>query len=64
MNTEFGNVEKNKKDLLDDLNGMDGIEEQRLLSSEEKLRMEKVTVELEKAILLEEVSWRQKLRAL
>jgi hypothetical protein len=61
--TEFGNVE-NKRALLDDIKGLDGIEEQRPLSSEEKLRKDVATVELEKTILLEEVSWRQKLRAL
>lgn len=34
------------------------LEEHRLLSSEEKLRKDVTIVELEKAILLEEVSWR------
>jgi hypothetical protein len=42
---------------------LDGIEEHRSLSSEEILRKEVTTVELE-TILLEEVSWKQKLRAL
>lgn len=37
---------------------LDEIEEQRPLSSEEKLRKDAPTVELEKTILLEEVSWK------
>jgi hypothetical protein len=50
---------KNKKALLDDLKGLDGIEEHRLDSSEEKVRKDDATVEMEKTILLMEVSWRQ-----
>ena len=53
--TEFGNLEN----LLYDLKGLDGIEEQRPLSSEDILSKEAATIELEKIILLEE-SWRKK----
>lgn len=52
-------MEKNKRALLDDLKGLDGIEEQRPLSSEDILSKEAATIELEKIILLEE-SWRKK----
>ena len=40
------------------------LEEERGLVEVEILRMDVVTNELERTILLEEVSWRQKLRAL
>jgi len=53
---EFGNVEKNQMALLDDMKGLDGIEEHKPISSEEKLRKDVATVELEKTILFEEVS--------
>jgi CCR4-NOT transcriptional regulation complex NOT5 subunit len=43
--TQFG---KNKRALLDNLKGVDGIEEQRSLSSKEKLRKDVATPELEK----------------
>jgi hypothetical protein len=52
-------LEKNKRALLDDLKGLDGIEEQRPLSSEDILSKEAATIELEKIILLEEC-WRKK----
>jgi hypothetical protein len=57
-------VEKNKRAFLEDLKGPDEIEERKSLSNEEKLRKDEDTVKLEKTIVLEEVRWRQKLRAL
>jgi hypothetical protein len=50
--------------LFDDIKGLDVLEEQRSLSSEEKLRKDVAIVELEKTILLKEVGWRQKSRVL
>jgi len=60
----FGNVESHKKTLLEELRILDGLEEERALVAEEKLRKIMVISELEKATLLEEISWWQKLRAL
>jgi hypothetical protein len=55
---------KNKMALLKDIERLDGIEEHRQLFSGEKLRKNAAIIELEKTILLEEVSWRQKSRKL
>jgi hypothetical protein len=60
----FGNVEFRKKALLEELNALDCLEEERGLVSEEKLRKSVVISELEHATLQEEISWRQKSRVL
>ena len=52
-----------KKTLLNELRVLDGWEEERALFDEEKLRKVIVISELEKTTLLEDISWRQKLRA-
>jgi hypothetical protein len=54
----FGNVERQKKFLLDELQDLDLLEEQRTLCDEEKVRKAKATDYLERSTLVEEVSWR------
>jgi hypothetical protein len=60
----FGNVERNKRKLIDDLQAFDVIEESGALGKEELLRKAEVVRELEKYSLMEEVNWRQKSRVL
>ena len=43
---------------------LDGLEEERALCEEEKLRKDKIISDLEMAITLEEISWTQKSRVL
>jgi hypothetical protein len=57
-------MEFRKKALLDELNALDCLEEERGLISEEKLQKTVVISELEHATLQEEISWRQKSRVL
>lgn len=59
----FDNVERHKKLLLEELQILDGLEEERALCVE-KFRKEKVVGDLERVTLSKEVSWRQKSRAL
>lgn len=61
---EFGNVEFRKKMHMEDLCALDRLEEQRGLTPEEKVRKCGVIRDLENSILQEEISWRQKSRAL
>jgi hypothetical protein len=64
-NTEsFGNVEIKKNHLLYELHEIDRAAKSRILTSDEKLRKENLVTELEKTILLDEISWRQKSRVL
>jgi hypothetical protein len=60
----FGNVGANKKKLENDLCELDLIAEERPLSVEEYLKREESSRNLEQHVFLEEVSWRQKSRAL
>jgi hypothetical protein len=60
----FGDIGRKRKILLEEFCAFDIIEEQRALGHEEKMRKAEVLSELEKSILMEEVSWRQKSRAL
>ena len=55
----FGNVKKRKKALLIELHGIHVIAEERPLMDKEKTRKTEIT-----STLLEEIRWRQKLRAL
>jgi hypothetical protein len=57
-------MSREKKLLLDDLRIFEGLEENRGLSEEELMRKAMVINDLERTTLLEEVSWRKKLRAL
>ena len=47
-----------------DLGVLENMEENRGLSAEERVEMGRIREELEKAILLEEICWRQKSRVL
>jgi hypothetical protein len=59
---EFGKVVSLKKAAMEELCGLDRLEEQRGLGPEEKERKCSVTRELENSILQEEISWRKKSR--
>ena len=61
---EFGNIERNKRILLEDLRRFDEHEESRALEEVELARKAEVVRELDKCALMEEVSWRQKSRML
>ncbi|XP_059436099.1 uncharacterized protein LOC132169027 [Corylus avellana] len=58
----FGNIERNKRVLLEDLRVFDEHEESMALIEEELARKAEVVRELEKCTLMEEISWRQKSR--
>jgi hypothetical protein len=60
----FRNLDSNKSKLLNDLRVFDAIEEFRALGSEELVKKGEVSRELEKCLLIEEISWRQKSRIL
>lgn len=53
----FGNVEERKKSLLEEIQVLDGLEDERLLVGE-RVRMDKVKTNLEKLALMQENSWR------
>jgi hypothetical protein len=61
---EFGNVEYQKKNAMEELCSLDSLEEQHGLTPEEKVRKCGVIRDLENSILQEEISWRQKSRVL
>jgi hypothetical protein len=61
-NEFFGIVERNKKILWEKLRVFDIIEKERVLGVEEKMKKAKVVSKLERSMLMEEVSWRQKSR--
>ena len=58
----FGHVEARVKKLWKDLSVLENMEESRGLSVEERVEMGRISDELEKATLLEEICWRQKSR--
>jgi hypothetical protein len=62
--TQFGNVSVQKQQMMADLIALDEVEDSRPLSIEERGRKEQLIVGLEKVILMDEISWRQKSRAL
>jgi hypothetical protein len=62
--TQFGHVSLQKKQLMADLRAIDVLEESRPLSVEERGRRELISAGLEKVILMDEISWRQKSRLL
>ena len=59
---DFGNITVKKQQLWSKLNALDVKEDNQPLSEEEKLEKASFCAELEKAALLEEISWRQKSR--
>jgi hypothetical protein len=60
----FGNVESLKLARLEELRALDNLEEVRGLDSEDLLRRNSIASDLERTILLEEISWRQKSKVL
>ena len=61
---EFGNIGRRVQNLWKDLNVLEAIENDRVLSAEENMEKDRIRGELEKSTLLEEICWRQKSRAL
>jgi hypothetical protein len=61
---QFGHVSLKKQQMMADLRELDDVEDSRSLSSEERGRREQLVVGLEKVILMDEISWRQKSRVL
>jgi hypothetical protein len=53
-----------RKEMVDGLCELDMIAKERPLNEDERLRKEDISRELERSVLLEEGSWRQKSRAL
>ena len=62
--TVFGHVNAQKQNLLAGLRELDGVADLRPLSDKEKGKRELLTTNLEKVILMDEICWRQKSRAL
>jgi hypothetical protein len=60
----FGNVDSLKKGRLEDLRTLVRLEDERGLDSKEILRKSLIASDLERIILQEEISWRQKSRVL
>jgi hypothetical protein len=52
----FGNLGKKKKDLMDGFRKLDFIAKGQVLTQDERMRKEDMPKELERAILLEELS--------
>jgi hypothetical protein len=63
-NEIFGHVGKRKKAFLEEIRDLDCFQEERGLDEEEKRKKMLLTMELERNLLCEEISWRQKSRAL
>jgi hypothetical protein len=64
-NTEsFGNVGIKKNQLFYEFHEIDRAAKSRILTLDEKLHKENLATKLEKTILLDEISWRQKSRVL
>uniref|UniRef100_A0A2N9HT72 Reverse transcriptase zinc-binding domain-containing protein n=1 Tax=Fagus sylvatica TaxID=28930 RepID=A0A2N9HT72_FAGSY len=61
---EFGHIFVQKQQLMVALREIDAVTDTRPLDVEEKGRRELTAIELDKVILMEEISWRQKSRAL
>ncbi|GLT55575.1 hypothetical protein SLA2020_286860 [Shorea laevis] len=60
----FGDVGQRKKEMIEGLSELDLVAEGRSLNEEEKSKRVEYSKELERSIFMEEVSWRQKSRAL
>jgi hypothetical protein len=59
-NEIFGHVGKRKKALLEEMRELDSLQEERGLDEEEKRKKMLLTMEMERNLLCEEISWRQK----
>ena len=55
---EFGNIGRRVQNLWKDLNVLEAIENDRVLSAEENMEKDRIRGELEKSTLLEEICWR------
>jgi exonuclease III len=62
--TEFGHISMQKQQLMAALREIDAMTDTRPLDVEEQGRREQTAIELDKVLLMEEISWRQKSRAL
>uniref|UniRef100_A0A2N9FVR5 Reverse transcriptase domain-containing protein n=1 Tax=Fagus sylvatica TaxID=28930 RepID=A0A2N9FVR5_FAGSY len=60
----FGHVGHKRQQLMAELNQFDVLVEERPLSTDELIQKERIVVKLERNALLNEISWRQKSRAL
>ena len=60
----FGNVGVRKHELMSELAALDAVAETRHLTREESNKRVQLVVDLERTSLLDEISWRQKSRAL
>jgi hypothetical protein len=58
-NEVFGHVVKRKKALHEEIRELDRLQEDRGLDEEEKRKKMLLTMELERTLLCEEISWRQ-----
>jgi hypothetical protein len=58
----FRNVEEMKKSLLEEIQVLDGLEEERLFVEKQRVRRAKAKVDLENVVLMQEISWWQKSR--
>ena len=56
----FGDVNAKKNEVLSRIQDLDMVEEQRILSSEERSSHQQYKAEYKNLLLLEEISWRQK----
>jgi hypothetical protein len=59
----FGNIEVRKQTLLEEIQTLDGLEDERQLAGEERVKRDQLKVDLEKVAYMQEISWRKKLRA-
>ena len=62
--TEFGHISVQKQQLMTAIREIDAVTDTRPLDVEEKGRRELTAIELDKVLLMEEISWRQKSRAI
>jgi hypothetical protein len=60
----FGNVGVKRNKLMSELEELDAVADLRQLTGEESQKKAQIVVDLERTSLLEEISWRQKSRAL
>jgi hypothetical protein len=60
----FGDIGRHKKELEEELGELDRIGEDRELTAEEIIKRDECSHKLERTLFQEEVSWRQKSRAL
>lgn len=61
---KFGNVEAQKSTFFEEFKGFEEIKEERVLSETKRAHKIKVSMDLKRVSLLEEISWRQKSRAM